>query len=334
MVLVTPAIRALSEAYHGSSVSVVTEAFAKDVFEANPMISDIITIDRWKQRGLSWPRKLAMDIGWLKKIRSGMYDIVVDLFCGPRSAQIALFSGAPVRVAEAVRGRSFFYTQTVKVDHVGKHIVEQKMQIVKALTGEVPIPPTEIFLHQEEKEKALRRLHQETGGSEGPFVGFFPGAGWGHKQWPHDRFGKLGDMLTSRGYKVVILGGPRDTEACQRMAENMMSGYVLISGISRLRETISLISQMALFISNDTGPMHISASLGRPTLGLFGPSDVSKYRPWGENAHVISVKIPCSPCPQMKNTCHLHGFIPGECMKRISVYEVYKKVVEILGENS
>lgn len=330
MVLVTPAIRALAEAYPGSSVSVVTEAFAADIFEANPRISEVIAIDRWSLRGLPWYRKVSTDIRWLRKIRAGRYDIAVDLFSGPRSAQMAFLSGATVRVAEAVRGRRFFYTHAVAVEHEGKHLVEQKMQIVGALTGEVPIGDVEVFLHGREREEAQNRLRHESGGSDGPFVGLFPGAGWDHREWPADRFARLGDMLAGRGFRAVVLGGPRDVEACRRVADQMSSRPVVLGGIARLRETIALIDRMSLFVSNDTGPMHIAAGLGRPTIGLFGPGDIVKYRPWGAHAHVISARLPCSPCPQWRDTCHLLGFRRKECMERISVEEVYARAVEIL----
>jgi ADP-heptose:LPS heptosyltransferase len=243
---------------------------------------------------------------------------------------MALFSGAPVRVAECVRGRRAFYTRTVAVEHAGKHLVEQKMQIVGALTGDVPIPDAEVFLRDGEREEAQGRLRRESGGCEGPFVGLFPGAGWEHREWPADRFARLGDLLAERGFRAVVLGGPRDVAACRRVAERMSSRPVVLAGVARLRDTIALIDRMALFVSNDTGPMHIAAGLGRPTIGLFGPGDIVKYRPWGANAHVISARLPCSPCPQWRETCRLHGFRPGECMERISVEEVYGKAVEIL----
>jgi lipopolysaccharide heptosyltransferase II len=329
MVLVTPAIRALAEAFPGSAVSVVTEAFAAAVFEANPRIAEIIAIDRWSLRGLPWYRKMATDIAWLRKIRAGRYDIAVDLFCGPRSAQMAWISGAPVRVAESIRGRRSFYRRTVAVEHAGKHLVEQKMQIVRELTGDVPIPPLEIFLRDEERRIAGETLRRATGG-DGPIVGLFPGAGWDHREWPTAQFGELADRLAAKGCHVVVIGGPRDAEACRRVVETATSRPAVLSGIPRLRETIALIDGMSLFISNDTGPMHIAAGLGRPTIGLFGPGDIAKYRPWGAEAHVISARLPCSPCTQWKETCRMHGFRPGECMERISVDEVYAKAVEIL----
>jgi lipopolysaccharide heptosyltransferase II len=323
MVLSTPAIRALAEAYPGCRLSVVTEAFAADVFEANPRIAEIIAIDRWTLRGLPWYRKVATDLAWLRKIRAGRYDVAVDLFCGPRSAQMAWISGAPVRVAESIRGRRSFYSRTVAVEHAGKHLVEQKMQIVRELTGDVPIPPLEIFLREEERRAAEGKLRSEAGSGKGPLVGLFPGAGWIHKQWPPERFAELADRLAERGVRAVVLGGPRDVDACRRVRDRMSSRPVVLAGIARLRETIALIDRMALFISNDTGPMHIAAGLGIPTIGVFGPGDIAKYRPWGPHTRVVSARLPCSPCPQEEDTCLLHGREKAECMKGIPVEEVY-----------
>jgi lipopolysaccharide heptosyltransferase II len=330
MVLVTPAIRALADAFPGSAVSVVTESFAADVFEANPRISEIVGIDRWSLRGLPWYRKLATDAAWLRRIRRGRYDIAVDLFCGPRSAQLAWISGAPVRVAEGVRGRRAFYTSTVSVEHAGRHLVEQKMQIVRALTGDVETPAPEIFLRDDERRRAGEKLRVATGGDGGAVVGLFPGAGWFHKQWPAGRFAELADRLAARGCRVAVIGGPRDEDACRRVAEKARSGPAILSGIERLRETIALIDRMSLFVSNDTGPMHIAAGLGIPTVGLFGPSDATKYRPWGAHTRMISASLPCSPCPQDEDTCNLHGREKAECMMTISVDEVYSTASDLL----
>lgn len=330
MVLVTPAIRALSEAFPGSSLSVVAEAFAADVFAGNPRISEIIAIDRWSLRGLPWYRKLSTDIRWLRKIRAGKYDIVVDLFCGPRSAQMAAVSGAEVRIAESVRGRRMFYTRTVTVDHAGKHLVEQKMQIARELVGDVPIPPPEIFLREEERFEAERTLRSAAGDSGRAYVGLFPGAGWSHKRWAPERFAALADRIEMLGFRAVLLGGPRDREACRLVGESAVCRPAIISGIGRLRETISLIDRMSLFVSNDTGPMHIAAGLGVPTIGLFGPGDLAKYRPWGPHARVVSAGLPCSPCPQEQDTCSVHGRARAECMRGISVERVYAAAREAL----
>jgi lipopolysaccharide heptosyltransferase II len=329
MVLVTPVIRALSEAHPGASIDVVAEAFASDVFEGSPRIARLLPIDRAAQRKLPWHRKAAADLSRLAEIRRGRYDAVVDLFSGPRSAWMALASGAPLRVAEGIRGRKSFYTETVAVVHEGRHLVERMMQIAEPLTGIVPIPPPEIFLRAEERAAAASRMARAAPG-DGPLAMLFPGAGWAHKRWPAEKFAALGDRLAEGGCRVAVLGGPRDVEQCGRAAAGMKTRPAVLSGIERLRESIALIDQAALFVGNDTGPMHIATGLGVPTVGLFGPADIVKYRPWGDNGCAVSANLPCSPCPQQEDTCHRHGFRPGECMERIAVDTVFEKAAEML----
>ncbi len=329
MVLSTPAIRALSEAFPGASLSVLTEAFSRDVFEANPRLAGILAIDRWGRRELPWPKRVAADISWFRAVRAGRFDAVVDLFSGPRSAQMALVSGAPVRIGEGIRSRRFFYSRAVDVDHEGKHLVEQKMQIVAPLTGAVPIPPPEIFLTKAEEEGAAERL-RDAGGRGGPYAGLFPGAGWIHKRWPAEQFAALGDRLAARGFEVALVGGPLDAEVCRRVAGAMAKPPLLLAPLSRLRDSIAVIGRMGLFVSNDTGPMHIAAALGCPTVGLFGPSDIVKYRPWGDRASVVSARLSCSPCPQLQDTCHLHGRRSGDCMERISLEDVVREADRVL----
>jgi len=331
MVLVTPAIRALAEAFPGASLSVVTEAFAADIFEANPRIGKVHVIDRWAQRKLPWRERLSMSLDWMRTVRRGDYDVVVDLFCGPRSAQMAVASGAPVRVAEGIRGRRFFYTRTVDVEHAGRHLLEQKMQIVEAVTGPVPVPEPEIFLRDEERAEADRRLHEIAGDSGRPFAGLFPGAGWMHKRWPAERFATLGNMLAASGWRVVVFGGTRDVEACREVESGMNPAPLMLTGIRRLRETIALVDRMGLFVSNDTGPMHIAAGLGIPTVGIFGPSDPVLYGPRGRQVRIVASRFPCSPCPQDESTCHIHGKRPRECMEAIPVSAVFEAATGIAG---
>jgi predicted lipopolysaccharide heptosyltransferase III len=331
MVLVTPAIRALKEAHPQAELTVVAEAFAADVFEGNPHIAALLPIDRAASRRLPWHRRLAADLGWLARIRRGRYDAVVDLFTGPRSAQMARASGAPRRIAEAVRSRRGFYTETVAVAHEGKHLVEQKMQIVAPLTGPVAIPPAGVFLRGDERAAADEKLARAFAGRPaGPLVGLFPGAGWAHKMWPADRYAALGDRLAADGMRVVLIGGPRDEGACAQVAGRMASAPVTFAGIARLRDAMALIDRMALFVGNDTGPTHISAGLGRPTICRFGPADYAKYRLWGDRCATISAHLPCSPCPQQEDTCHRHGVAPGECMARIAVDTVYEKAAAMV----
>lgn len=332
MVLVTPAIRVLSETFPGASLSVVTEAFSSDVFEGNPRIANILVIDRWSQRKLSGWKRVRMSLDWLRMVRRGRYDLVVDLFCGPRSGQMAMASGAPVRVAEAIRSRRFYYTKTVSVEHAGTHLMEQKMRIVEAVTGPLPVPEPEIFLRDGERAEAERRIREIAGDSGRPFAGLFPGAGWMHKQWPADRFASLGDRLAEAGWRVVVFGGTRDVGACREVAEGMKSGPVLLSGIQKLRETIALIDRMGLFVSNDTGPMHIAAGLGVPTVGIFGPSDPVLYGPRGRRVRIVASGFPCSPCPQDESTCHFHGKRPRECMEAIPVGAVYDAAAGVAAE--
>lgn len=334
MVLATPAIRALKEAFPAASFTVVCEKFSAEVFEASPRIAELIPIDRRALRGRPILEQLGMNLRWFRAVRRTPFDAAVDLFSGPRSAQMAFVSRAPVRVGESVRSRRFYYTRPVDVEHRGRHLVEQKMQIVAPLTGEVRIPAPEIFLRDEEREDAARVLARGPGGSGGPFAGLFPGAGWVHKMWPADRFAALGDRLAANGFRVVVIGGPMDADACRRVAGAMSPRPMVLSGLPRLRDAMAVIERMSVFVSNDTGPMHIAAALGCPTVGLFGPSDTDKYRPWGDHTRVVSARLSCAPCPQLRDTCHLHGRKAGECMERIPVDDVFAAAAALLDKTN
>ena len=182
----------------------------------------------------------------------------------------------------------------------------------------------------EERARERARLAEAGLAPSAPIVGFFPDAGWGHEIWPPERFAALGDALErDLGASILVLGGTRDVASTRAVAGRMQRAPVVLDGLSDLRETMALIDAVQLFVSNDTGPMHIAMGLGKPTLALFGPSDPRKYGPWGAHGEVVSAYLPCSPCPQGEDTCHLVGRQRQECMLLLDVETVRARALAL-----
>ncbi len=332
-VLMTPIIRLLKQRTGASSLTLLVDALGAEVFQHDPWVDRLIVLDRSTHRRLPWGERLRADWKMISALRAERFDTAVDLFSGPRSAWLARFSGAPNRYGPLARarGRAWLYTDRVPIQEAGRHLVEQKLQLIRPLIGEGPVDLSlQLVLTGDERgwaEGALR----DRGYVEGrPLIGFFPGAGWEHKCWPAERFAELGDRL-GRDADVLILGGVRDRDACQAVAARMKRRPLVFDDVRSLRRTMALIAQTDLFIANDTGPMHVAVALGRPTIALFGPSDVSKYGPWGPHATVVQHVLPCNPCPQQEDTCHRHGRVRQECMTLITVAEVAAQAQGLLG---
>lgn len=323
VVLTTPIYRVLKEAYPTGRLDVVIERPYGELLRGNTNIDAIYEVDRRRDTAKlpSWIAQARL----IAALRRERYDAVVDLFSGPRSALMARLSGAACRIGEDTRsrGRGLLYTHPVPVKEEEEHLVVQKLQLIQPLVGAVKEAPLELFVCPEERERA-ETLLQAAGARQGVLRAcLFPGSGWAHTRWPPDRFAMLGDLLArQRGADIILLGGERDSAACETVAAQMQQAPLVLCGLRSLRVTTALISSMDLFVTNNTGPMHMAVALRVPTVALCGPSNIKKYGPWGDRFQVVSRHLPCSPCPQHEDTCCLVGRVLQECMLEISVEEV------------
>ncbi|MBI4381013.1 MAG: putative lipopolysaccharide heptosyltransferase III [candidate division NC10 bacterium] len=330
VVLTTPIYRLLKNAYPMGTLDVVVERPYGDLLFGNPNLDAIYEVERSRKGPgfLRWPAHIKL----IAALRRRRYDMVVDLFSGPRSAMMARLTGARCRIGEDTRrrGRGFLYTHPVPVKREEEHLVMQKLRLIRSLVGEVAEAPLELFILPREREEAEMLLRSAGARQAALRVGLFPGAGWAHKRWPPECFAALGDILASeRAADIFLLGGERDVAACEAVAARMHHSPVLVCERRSLRATAALISMMDLFVSNDTGPMHMAVALQVATVALFGPSNIQKYAPWGNRFEVVSRYLPCSPCPQHQDTCHLVGRVRQECMLEISVEEVLGAIARL-----
>jgi ADP-heptose:LPS heptosyltransferase len=125
-----------------------------------------------------------------------------------------------------------------------------------------------------------------------------PGSGSRLKDWPADRWARVGDALAERGCAVVVSGGADDLETPARVAAAMQHPPLLLAGKTTLGQLGALAEQCRLVLGTDSGPLHLAAALGAPTLRLYGPSDERIFGPWpaAERQQTRSTVLPCRPC--------------------------------------
>ncbi len=151
------------------------------------------------------------------------------------------------------------------------------------------------------------------------------------KRWPKHHFAAIGDRL-ARDYRarVVLLGGPDEEGLCRDISELMRARPIVAAGSLTLKETAEVIRRSALFIGNDSGPMHIASAVSTPLIGLFGPTDTVKNRPWGGRKRTIIIKsrMKCAPCYRAGQMPCIYG--TNLCMAGISVEDVYARSQSLL----
>jgi len=208
-----------------------------------------------------------------------------------------------------------FYTRQI-IAH-GGHVVEQNLSLAEAVAHRPLEMPRIEFPHDPAIEKKCEERLQQNSGD---FALLNPGAGWGAKQWPAERYGHVARRLAQDGMKSMINFGPGE-ESLMRSVESASEGTA--KGIvCSLTELIALTRRARLFMGGDTGPMHLAAALGIPVVAIFGPTNPARNGPFG--THSIVLRSPTSP------TTHSRRAQPDPGMLEITADEVVAAARKLL----
>lgn len=277
-----------------------------------PLVDQVHTVDTRKWRGSLFSPQTWERVGaTLSELRAPEYEVAVDFQGALRSAMLARLAKAPV-VYGAIQPRenaaSMFYTRQVMTR--GAHVVEHALSLAGAVVGEALAAPAVELPYDSAAEKQCDARLQRDGISD--FVLLNPGAGWGAKQWPVERFGFVARQLAADGLKSLVNFGPGE-ENLAREVEAASAGAAKAVGCT-LTELISLTRRARLFIGGDTGPMHLAAALEIPVVAIFGPTDPARNGPFATRSIVLRNSL--SP------TTHARRTQPDPGMLEISADEV------------
>ena len=294
-----------------ATINIVAKEYVSAVFENNPYIDDIIVF-----RGFRDARK---------HIKGDIGIILPNSFS---SALLFAISGVKRRIGYRSEARSFLLTEVIPMPSLREeHLVENYKRIVTYIFKDVEKTTftPKIFLKREmSAEQVLKKFGiNKTKG----IVVIDPGSAYGPaKIWLPSRYAKvINFIMKERGYTVVMLGS-KDAEGIVRKITELTGQLpFVLTGKLSLREAIYVISTARLFISPDTGGMHIAAALGIPQVAIFGSSSPVWTRPLNPQSRVIYKNLPCSPC--FKRRCPLGTY---ECLKSITSEDVIEKVNELI----
>jgi heptosyltransferase I len=257
-----------------------------------PLVDEVHSVDlkAWGKSPFSLSTLQKAATVW-NDVRASQYELAIDLQGAIRSALLASYSGANT-VYGATQPRespaSLWYTR--KVITGGRHVIEQNVSLARAVIEGCSIGPdrnsTEWCVQLPRDPQAEART--ETRLAElgiGEFAILNPGAGWGAKRWPADRYGELARGLANRGISSIVNYGPGEQElAC---AVEQGSGGVAQPLRCSITELIALTRRARLFVGGDTGPLHLAAALRVPVVGIYGPTDPARNGPYGTQSVVL-----------------------------------------------
>ncbi|MHC4957508.1 MAG: glycosyltransferase family 9 protein [Planctomycetota bacterium] len=272
------------------------------LLEGHPQIDRLHVYRRRPKRAL---------LGLIRELRAEKYEIALDLQGNLKSGFMTRMSGAKRRMGLGAgyskEGNHLFLEELVEPPHT--HNVKNYLALLDAAVGAGPHAYG--LLPAEPDDHGAIVLH--------PFVSKF----FSNKTWPAENFAELGDRLARRlDAPVAITAGPGETDAARAIADRMQADARVLepAGLGALKNTLA---GARLFVGADTGPTHIAAALGVPTLGLLGPTDPEKLAPYGPRSRGIASGARCSPCK-------LRWCPDTICMSGLDVDRVEAAALELL----
>jgi heptosyltransferase I len=217
-------------------------------------------------------------------VRSAHYQVAADLQGAIRSAVLARWSGASAFYGAAESRESpasVLYTRLVSGR--GAHVIEQNFSLAEAVAQmRMPMPAVE-FPHDQDAEQLIAR-HLSAAGV-GRFAMLNPGAGWGAKCWPAERYAAVAKALAADGVRSIVNYGPGEEGLASEVEAGSDGAATALK--SSLTELIALTRRASLFVGGDTGPLHLAAALKVPVVAIFGPTDPSRNGPYGTASVVL-----------------------------------------------
>jgi len=328
VLMLTP-LRRLRQRFPEATISALVTPLSSDVLAGDPNVDDLIVYDV-----LGAGRGPGGLLRMLRLLRKKKFDCVIDFEQHfQATALMAYFSGAPVRIGFFFKpaGRGLLYSHPVFLDP-DKHMVEAFADLLVPLGIEhATIERLEpIQISRQDHETAATWLRKNGIAETDLLVGVHPGSGprAPQRQWGAEKFAQITTLLRDEiGAQVVLTGIAKERPLIDEIVRlTGKTGVHDAAGHFTVKQTAALLTRCSLFISNDTGPMHLSAAVGTPTIGIFGPESPRRYAPFGSGNVGVSKGLACSPCVQIHRGKSDYCSEPS-CMKGIEVADVWAEVV-------
>lgn len=335
VLLATPMLQALKGIFPKASLTVLVESeAAKQVLDANPYAEQTIVTPAEQYWSESKPKYFARMFELAVRLRKKKYDLVVNGYSGYggdgwRSCVFTFLVGGKYSIGYGKGLWRLLYSKSLEL-RGELHEVDRNLDLVRLVAPELDGIKAELNLWLSGNDRRVAERFFKTSGitEDSLTVGIHPGSGpMTYKRWAPAKFAKLADRLTNKwDAKVIIFGGNEEIDLADDISLRMKDNAVNAAGKTSLKQTAALIQKCKIFISNDTGLMHIAAAVRVPVVAIFGPTNFHRTSPYGNSHIVVTSKLPCVPCYRGYGTkCD-----DITCLNRISVEEVMSAVERLL----
>jgi heptosyltransferase-2 len=326
VVMTFPAIAAVRETLPAARITVLVKPWVADLVRMHPAVDEVLVYERpGRHEGSGGILKLA------RELRARRFDAAILLQNAIEAAIIARLAGIPVRAGYSTDARGLLLTHPVRLEARIK-TVHQSLYYVEMLEAlGLTQSRAPLALTPTEAQRIAAEQHLVRFGIAGrrPIVGMAPGAAYGPaKRWFPERFAAVADRLAQRhACPILLFGSDGDRASTEAVQSAAKSALVDVAGRTNLSDAIALIACCDLFVTNDSGLMHVAGALGVPTVAIFGSTNPKTTYPLGERTVLIRRPVDCSPC--LKQECPTDF----RCMDLVTVDEVVDESVRLLAES-
>jgi lipopolysaccharide heptosyltransferase II len=314
-----PVLRLLKLHFRDAEIYWWIDSALAPLLEGDPDLAGVVRFQRKRwARPHHWP-EMFRSIRWLRAQR---FDLVIDLQCLARSAAFAWLARGNflVGLEEVREGARGFYDVAVPRKSYHTHALDWYLSVLPALG----VPVHKNFVWLPERPRIAAETNRQWPEENSKLILLQPGARWQNKRWPIEHFAELVRQLAPEfpGARFAILGGKDDQLLGEIISQSTPAHCLNLCGQTSLLEMVEWIRRSDVLVTNDSGPMHAAAALGKPLVALFGPTEPRRTGPYGHLENVLRLDLPCSPC--LKSVCHFEK--TDECLRAISPAQVLAKV--------
>ncbi len=319
-----PVLRLLKSHWPRAEVYWWVDAVLSPLLEGDPDLDGLFAFHR---RRWASPRYWPEALRSIREMRRRRFDLVMDLQALARSAILARLCGAArsVGLEDFREAAPAFYDVRVPRRSYHTHAVDWYLDAVRALG----VPVTDKFDWLPRRPAVAEKVAMAA--ADAPrWIALHPGARWLNKRWPVTHFAALVKLLAVRqpAARFVLLGASGDAALTATVAAAAPERCLNLAGATSLWEMIEWVRRSDVVVTNDTGPMHVAAALGRPVVAIFGPTEPRRTGPYGQIDRVLTAGLPCAPC--MTSTCHFER--PLECLRATTPERVAHAVLANLSD--
>lgn len=327
VMLSTPVIKAVREAYPESHIAFMVRPYTLQIVEGNPYLNEVIVYDKDGRE-----KSLAGNINFISGLRKKRFDLALILHPTTRTHLVIFLAGIPRRVGY---DKKWGFLLTERIPHTKQFGLRHELDYNLEVLRHIGIEPKDRALYMPKNAASEERISAvfESSGIKAAdrVVTINPGASCPSKRWDARRFAKVADALAGKyGAKIIVIAGESDKACGDDLTSHMSQQCVNLSGRTDIGDIASILRRTSLFISNDSGPVHIACATGTPVIAIFGRNErglsPERWGPTGKDDVVLHKDVGCETC--LAHNCRI-GF---KCLDAITVEDVLVAAQKILGK--